>query len=217
MSAPARVLVADDHEPTRRDLERILHEDGRFEVCAAAADAPAAVEGARREQPDICLIDIRMPGNGIAAAWEITGCLPATRVVMLTVSHDDGDLFAALHAGARGFVPKDMPVDGVPYALSAVMAGEVAMPPAVVARLVEEFRDRAPRRRRLLQTTAGARLTSREWEVLELLRRDLTTAEIARRLFVSKETVRSHIASALHKLRVPDRRAAVRMLAERSP
>jgi two-component system nitrate/nitrite response regulator NarL len=216
MSAPARVLIADDHAATREDLERILDADGRFVVCAVAGDAAAAVEGARRERPDLCLIDIRMPGNGIAAAWEITGFLPATRVVMLTVSRDDGDLFAALRAGARGYLLKHLPADRIPYALNIVMAGEVAMPPALVARLAEEFRDGAPRRRSLLHTTAGARLTSREWEVLELMRRNLTTAEIARRLFISQATVRSHIAAALHKLRVPDRRTAIRLFEEYS-
>jgi two-component system nitrate/nitrite response regulator NarL len=214
VTGPARVLIADDHAPTRDDLARILDADPRFVVCAVAADASEAVEAARRERPDLCLVDIRMPGNGIAAAWEITACLPATRVVMLTVSRDDGDLFAALRAGARGYLLKDLPADRIPEALATVMAGEVAMPPALVARLAEEFRDSAPRRRGLLHTAAGARLTSREWEVLELMRRGMTTAEIARRLFVSQATVRSHIASTLAKLRVPDRRAAIRMFEE---
>lgn len=214
-STPARVLVADDHAATRDDLERVLHEDGRFVVCAVAADAAAAVAAARRSRPDLCLVAIRMPGNGIAAAWEITARLPATRVVMLTVSSDDGDLFAALRAGARGYLPKDLPAERIPSELSIVMAGDVAMPPAVVSRLAEEFRERGPRRRRVLDTAAGVRLTSREWEVLELMRRDMTTAEIARRLFVSQATVRSHIAKAMHKLGVPDRRAAVRLLEER--
>jgi len=208
---PARVLIADDHAPTRDDLVRILDADARFAVCADAADAAEAVEAARRERPDLCLVDIRMPGNGIAAAWEITACLPATRVVMLTVSRDDGDLFAALRAGARGYLPKDLPADRITDALAIVIEGEVAMPPELVARLAEELRDSAPRRRGLLHTAAGVRLTSREWEVLELMRRGMTTAEIARRLFISQATVRSHIASTLAKLRVPDRRAAIRM------
>jgi two-component system nitrate/nitrite response regulator NarL len=216
MSAPAQVLIADDHAGTREDLVRLLEADGRYVVCAVVADAAAAVEAAREQRPDLCLIDIRMPGNGIAAAWEISGFLPTTRVVMLTVSRDDGDLFAALRAGARGYLLKDMPADRIPHSLGIVLAGEVAMPPAIVARLAEEFRDGAPRRRRLLHTTADARLTSREWEVLELMRRDLTTAEIAGRLFISQVTVRSHIAAALHKLRVPDRRTAIRLFEEYS-
>lgn len=151
-----------------------------------------------------------MPGNGIAATWEITACLPATRVVMLTDSRADGDLFAALRAGARGYLLKTPSANRLTEYLSAVMAGEVAISPALVARLAEEFRDRSPRRRGVLHTTAEARLTSREWEVLDLIRRGMTTAEVARWLFISKATVRSHIASTLRKLRVPDRRAAIR-------
>jgi DNA-binding NarL/FixJ family response regulator len=216
MSAPARVLIADDHAATREDLMRILDADGRFVVSAVVADAAAAVEAARQARPDLCLIDVRMPGNGIAAAWEISGFLPTTGIVMLTVSRDDGDLFSALRAGARGYLLKDLPADRIPDALGIVLAGDVAMPPALVARLAEEFRDAAARRRRVLHTTADARLTSREWEVLELMRRDLTTAEIARRLFISQVTVRSHIAAALHKLRVPDRRTAIRLFEQYS-
>jgi two-component system nitrate/nitrite response regulator NarL len=214
VTGPARVLIADDHAPTRDDLVRILDGDRRFAVCAVAADAAEAVGAARRERPDLCLLDVRMPGNGIAAAWEITACLPATRVVVLTVSRDDGDLFAALRAGARGYLLKDLPAERIPDALATVIEGEVAMPPALVARLAEQFRDSAPRRRGLLHMAAGVRLTSREWEVLELMRRGMTTAEIARRLFISQATVRSHIASTLAKLRVPDRRAAIRMFEE---
>jgi DNA-binding NarL/FixJ family response regulator len=211
VSAPARVLVADDHAPTRTDIKRVLETDGRFVVCALAADAPEAVRCATRERPDLCLVDIRMPGSGIAATWQITARLPATRVVMLTVSHDDRDLFAALRAGASGYLLKDQPAEQIPSALSAVREGEVSMPGALVARVVEEFRDRAPRRRALLHVGSGPRLTSREWEVLDLMRAPLTTGEIGRRLFISEVTVRSHVASIVRKLRVPDREAAIRL------
>ncbi|HSL63620.1 MAG TPA: response regulator transcription factor, partial [Gaiellaceae bacterium] len=101
-----RVLLADDHPPTREDIRRTLESDGRFEVCAVAADAAGAVDAATRERPDLCVLDIRMPGNGIAAAWEITARLPETKVVMLTVSRDDDDLLAALRAGASGYLLK---------------------------------------------------------------------------------------------------------------
>lgn len=155
-----------------------------------------------------------MPGGGIAAAWEITARLPAVKVVMLTISRDDYDLFAALRAGASGYLLKGTPLDAIPGALEDVLAGEAALSPALVTRMVEEFRDRAPRRRRVLQLSADAQLTSREWEVLDLLRHRFTTAQIARRLYVSPATVRSHIAAVLRKLRLPDRDAAVRMLEE---
>ena len=210
---PARVLIADDHPPTRDDIKATLDADDRFEVCALAGDAAEAVEAATREHPDLCLLDIRMPGSGIAAAWEITARLPETKVVMLTVSRDDDDLFAALRAGASGYLLKDIDPERLPHALEDVLAGDAAIPRALVSRLVGEFRDRGPRRRTIL---SGAEpLTSREWQVLELLRRDLSTAEIARRLVLSQATVRSHVAAILRKLRVPDRAALRRHFDER--
>jgi DNA-binding NarL/FixJ family response regulator len=208
---PTRVLVADDHLPTRDDIATALERDGRLTVCGVAANASEAIAVAVREEPDLSLLDVRMPGSGITAAWEISARLPATRVVMLTVSREDRDLFDALRAGAVGYLLKDTPLAEIPAALAPVLRGEVAMPTSVVARLVEEFRDPSARRRKILGGGAGRRLTSREWEIIDLLRRDLSTGQIAKRLFISEVTVRSHIASALHKLRVPDRRAAIGM------
>jgi DNA-binding NarL/FixJ family response regulator len=211
MSAP-RVLIADDHAPTRADVRRALEGEGGFVVCAEVADAVAAVDAAVREQPDLCLLDVRMPGSGVAAAWEITSRLPGTKVVMLTVSADDDDLFAALRAGASGYLLKELEPELLPPALLDVLEGETAIPRSLVSRLVASFRDPAPRRRRLLAGGHGAELTSREWQVLELLRTGLTTGEIAERLFVSRATVRSHVAAILRKLRVPNREAAIRLL-----
>ena len=214
---PTRVLVADDHLPTQDDIVTALERDGSFTVCGVAANASEAIAVAVREQPDLSLLDVRMPGSGITAAWEISARLPATRVVMLTVSREDRDLFDALRAGAVGYLLKDTPLAEIPAALAPVLRGEVAMPTSVVARLVEEFRDPSARRRRILGRGAGSRLTSREWEIIDLLRRDLSTGQIAKRLVISEVTVRSHIASALHKLRVPDRRAAIGMFSAGAP
>jgi DNA-binding NarL/FixJ family response regulator len=211
MSAPARVLVADDHAPTREDIRAAIEADSRFTVVAVTGDAADAVQAALRERPDVALLDMRMPGSGAAAAWEITARLPATRAVMLTVSRSDEDLFAALRAGVSGYLLKDMPFEEIGNELAGVLEGRVALPPELVARLVEEFRDSAPRRRALLGRGAGAQLTSREWQVLDLLRQGLNTGDIARRLFVSPATVRSHVAAVLRKLRVPDRDAAIRL------
>ena len=102
-----RVLIADDHAPTRDDVRRALTEGG-LSVCAEAADAAHAVQLALETKPDICLLDIRMAGGGVAAAWEIAARLPTTKIVMLTVSDDDGSLFAALRAGAVGYLIKDI-------------------------------------------------------------------------------------------------------------
>jgi two-component system, NarL family, nitrate/nitrite response regulator NarL len=210
---PARVLVADDHVPTRDDIREAVDADPRFEVVALAGDAAGAVQAALRERPDVALLDMRMPGSGAAAAWEITARLPATRAVMLTVSRSDDDLFAALRAGVSGYLLKDMPFEQIGDHLAEVLDGQVVLPPELVARLVEEFRDSAPRRRSLV----GEQLTSREWQVLDLLRQGLGTGEIARRLFVSPATVRSHVAAVLRKLRVPDRDAAISLFEEARP
>jgi DNA-binding NarL/FixJ family response regulator len=156
------------------------------------------------------VLDIRMPGNGIAACWEITARLPQTIVVMFTVSADDGDLFAALRAGASGYLLKDTDPARIPDLLVGATLGRAAIPPTLVARMVGHFRDRDPRRR---QPTGSVPLTSREWEVLELMSRKLTNSQIARELTVSPVTVRTHVSAILRKLRVPDRDTAVRLFA----
>lgn len=206
---PIRVLIADDHAPTRVDLQAILEEDGRFRVCASVPDAAAAVTAAEAQRPDLCLLDIRMPGSGISACWEIAARLPGSRIVMLTVSSEDHDLFAALRAGAVGYLLKDMDPSLITTALSDVWAGEAALPGSLVARVIAEFRDRGPRRRTALADGLAGTLTSREWQVLDLMRLDLSTSEMARRLFISQTTVRDHVASILRKLRVPDRESVV--------
>ena len=204
-----RVLVANDHAPTRADVCRILHGDARFEVCAEAADAAQAVQSAVRERPDICLVDVRMRGGGIPSVWEIRARLPQVKIVVFTGSEDDADLFAALHAGVDGYLLKTMNLARLPDTLDGVCAGQAAMPRVLVARVLEQFRRREPRWRRPVSPgPVRWRLTSREWEVLELLAADRSTAEIARRLTVSPGAVRVHVASIVRKLEVPDRTAA---------
>jgi DNA-binding NarL/FixJ family response regulator len=210
---PWRVLLADDHPPTRAGVRYTLEAAGMV-ICAEASDANGAVDAALRELPDVCLLDIHMPGSGINAARAITRDLPDTRVVMLTVSRDDEDLFEALRAGASGYLLKDMDPDRVPHALEGVLAGEAALPRTLLLRVMDEFRDRGKRRLRLPGGRKGADLSDREWEVLNLLRDGQSTQEIATRLYVSAATVRSHVASILKKLRVPDREAAIRLLDE---
>ena len=111
---PLRVLIADDHAPSRDDVREALERDERFGACVLAADAAEAIQAAVRERPDVCLLDIRMPGSGLAAAWEIAARLPQTKIVMLTVSDDDADLFAALRAGADGYLLKTMNLQRLP-------------------------------------------------------------------------------------------------------
>ena len=194
------MLLADDHEPTREDIRLALEQDARFVVCAEAPDAPAAVQEALRAQPDVCLLDVNMPGGGVAAAWEISSRLPTAKVVMLTVSREDVDLISALRAGAEGYLLKDMDPRSLPRALDGVLRGEVAIPRDLVGRVVDLVRDRSARRRSPMMGDERSRLTSREWEVLALARDGLTTAQIARRLTLEPVTVRTHLSAIRRKL-----------------
>ena len=146
VTAPIDVLLADDHARTRAMVRAALEQGGDFRVCAEAADAESALLEAERARPDVCLLDINMPGSGIAAAARITTALPGTAVVMLTVSRQDEDLFDALRAGASGYLLKGMDEDRIGDALHRVLNGEATLPGTLVARLVEEFRDREHRR-----------------------------------------------------------------------
>ena len=205
-----RVLIADDHVPTRAELREVLEANG-FEVCTAVGSAEAAVAAAIETSPNVALLDIRMPGNGLAAAAQIGAMTPNTVVVMLTVSREESDLFDALRVGAVGFLPKETNFERIPIVLKRVLAGEAALPRHLVALVIDEFRGREGRR---LSVPADrrVRLTPREWEVLELMRDGLETSEIATRLFVTEVTVRTHVAGILRKLKVSDRESAVRLI-----
>lgn len=206
------MLIADDHPPTCDDVRRALEGNEDFVVCAVAADAVQAVQAAVRKRPDVCLLDIRMPGGGIAAAWEIAARLPQVKIVMLTVSDDDVDLFAALRAGADGYLLKTMNLKRLPDALAGVCSGEAAMQRTLVARVLDRFHGQEPRWRHSVGSEpVGRRLTSREWEVLDMLAQGRSTAEIAQRLVISTSVVRVHIASIVHKLEVADRVAVIQL------
>lgn len=200
-----RVLIADDHEPTREEIRRAVQADPRFSVCAEAVDAPSAVDAALREHPDMCLLDVRMPGSGLAAAWEIGSRVPRAKLVMLTVSEDDHDLFVALNAGVAGYLLKSIDRRRLPLALWDINQGTFSMPRQLVGRVVERFRDSAAPGRSLAGDDATARLTSREWQVLDLLARGLSTREVAVKLYITPVGVRVHINAIVKKLGARDR------------
>ncbi len=211
VSAGARVLIADDHAPTRAMVRRAI-ETGGFLVCADVADADGAIRASRETRPDVVLLDVRMPGNGIRAAAVIGTEQPNVPIVMLTISDEDGDLFSALSAGASGYLLKVQDPATIPEALRMVLSGEAALSRKLVKRLVQEYRDRDARQRIRARLPRGARLTPKEWEVLELLNEGLGTAEIARQLFVADVTVRSHLAAIIRKLHVKNRAGVLRMV-----
>jgi DNA-binding NarL/FixJ family response regulator len=205
------VVLADDHAPTRVGVRAAIEREG-FRVVAEVASGHAAIDAVAEHSPDVCLLDINMPGNGIRAAAEIAQRAPGTVIVMLTVSRDDADLFQSLRAGAAGYLLKDTDPERLPHALRGVLDGEAALPRSLVARVIEEFRGGESRRRLPGPKRHGVELTGREWDVLEQMREGRTTAEIASGLGISPVTVRRHVSSVLAKLDVPDRDAAVRLL-----
>ena len=211
------MLIADDHAPSRDDIQRALERDQRFSVCASVADAAKAIQATVRERPDVCLLDIRMPGDGLAAAWEIAGRLPQAKIVMLTVSDDDADLFAALRAGAHGYLLKTMSLRRLPDALEGVLSGEAAIPRTLVAHMLEQFRGHEPRwRQPVPDRSPGQRLTSREWEILALLAQQQSTSEIARQLMLSPVAIRVHISAIVRKLGVANRAAVIDLFRRRA-
>jgi DNA-binding NarL/FixJ family response regulator len=212
MSRPVRVLIADDHAPTRAGVRMAL-EKGGCEVCAEAASAGDAVRAALAERPDVCLVDLGMPGNGFRALSGIASNLPDTPVLVLTVSRSEDDLFDALRAGAAGYLLKDMDPADLVAAVRGALKGEAALPGFLAARLIDEFRHRGRGTTLTLDQNRRVELTPREWDVLELFGEGLSTAEIARRLDLSQVTVRRHMSSLLHKLEVSSREEARRLIA----
>jgi DNA-binding NarL/FixJ family response regulator len=207
---PVRVVMADDHARMRGRIRAAL-EAGGCEVCGEGASAADAIALATQHRPDVALLDIHMPGSGIQAAHEITRSLPEVAVVMLTQSVEEDDLFDSLRAGALGYLLKDTDPVRLPEALRGVLAGEAAMPRRLVARVMEEFRA-PPKRRFARKSAAAAKLSAREWEVMQLLAEGLSTEEVAGRLFLSPTTVRVHVSTVLKKLRVKDRQSAFEAL-----
>ena len=205
-----RVVMADDHTRLRARIRVALESDGCV-VCAEGATALEGIDLAKEHRPDVALLDIHMPGGGVNAAQQITRDLPDTVVVMLTSSRDDEDLFDSLRAGASGYLLKDMDPADLPAALRGVLAGEAAMPPSLVARVLREFQ--VPNRRlRVTRSAAAMKLTDREREVMEHLGLGKSTEEVAMELFVSATTVRVHVSAVLRKLRVKDRKSAFKLL-----
>jgi DNA-binding NarL/FixJ family response regulator len=213
------VVVADDQVAMRAGVRRALEPHG-MRIVAEASTAEEAVQAALASSPDVCVIDVQLPGDGIEAARRIREALPQVKIVMLTASERQDDLFSALRAGADGYLLKTTSPDRLPFALRGVVRGEAALPRALTKLLISEFRDRGRSRRVPLSMSGqGVELTSREFEVLERLRKGEPTSEIASRLAISEVTVRRHISGILHKLGTPDRRSALELLerAERGP
>jgi DNA-binding NarL/FixJ family response regulator len=204
-----RVLLADPDVATRAEVRRLLAADGRFVVCVEVEDAAAAVAAAIALRPDLCLLEVDMPGEGLAAAWEITSRLPAVDVVVLTSSERDEDLMTALRVGVSGYLLKSDGYGRLLHAIWDIHQGTFAMPRRLMARVVQQLRGTEPRRRTVVPLDPRGRLTSREWEVLDLLASGLSTREAADRLSLSPTAIRVHAASVVKKLGARDREEAL--------
>ena len=169
-------MIADDHPAIRLGVRMALISGG-FRVVGEAADADGVVSAVLRECPDVCLLDVRMPGGGIEAARRLAEAESTTRVVMLTVSTSTDDVLAALRAGAVGYLPKDTSPDRLPAALCGVLKGEAALPRALVGMVLHEFRDYTEAVADPVRV-GGVQLSARESEILRMLRSGLTTAEV---------------------------------------
>ncbi len=203
-----RVLIADDQALVRGGFRMILEAQSDITVVAEAADGRQAIALARSQPPDVVLMDIRMPGmDGIEATRQLLKTAgPGPRVLMLTTFDLDEYVYEAIRAGASGFLLKDVPPDDLVHAVRVVAAGDVLLAPAITRRLVEEFvRRPLPGRR----PTELDRLTERELDVLRLVARGLSNAEIAAHLVLGETTVKTHVTRVLGKLGLRDRVQAV--------
>lgn len=207
-----RVLLVDDH-PLTRDALATLLSGNDFDVVGQASDGHEAIELAEKLRPQLVLLDLSMPGlDGLSALPGIRDAVPDAEVIVLTASGTEDNLLAAIRAGAAGYLLKSEPPDRIVDFLRGVVRGEAALSGEVARSLLEQVREGGYRNGGVPDDIAGA-LSAREVEVLLLLDEHLGTDDIAKRLFISEHTVRSHVKSLLHKLNVSSRREALEALA----
>jgi DNA-binding NarL/FixJ family response regulator len=205
-----RILIADDHALFREGMRALLAATPDIEVAGEAATGEETVTQAEALQPDIILMDIHMPGiNGIEATRRVLHANPHIGVVVVSMLEDDASVFAAMRAGARGYVLKGAHHDEVLQAIRAVANGQALFGPAIAARMMSFFQGLAARSRPVLPAHAFPELTDREREVLELIAQGLNNPQIAQRLVISPKTVRNHVTSIFSKLQVADRAEAI--------
>jgi DNA-binding NarL/FixJ family response regulator len=206
---PIRVLIVDDHALFRRGLEIVLAGEPDVELVGQAGDGDEAVRKATELVPDVVLLDVRMPkSGGIEACAAIKSAVPSAKVIMLTSSDEEADLYGAIRAGANGYLLKEISIDEVATGIRAVYEGESLISPGMASKLLSEFAV-------MIKKSDGRpavpppRLTDRELQVLKLVARGLNNREIARNLYISENTVKNHVRNILDKLQLHSRMEAV--------
>ncbi|HEX9774090.1 MAG TPA: response regulator transcription factor [Actinomycetota bacterium] len=206
---PIRTLIVDDHELFRRGLVMVLEQEKDIELVGEASDGAEALQIATETLPDVVLMDVVMPRRGgIEATRAIKEVAPHTKILMLTISDEEADLYDAIKAGANGYLLKEVPVDEVADAIRKVFAGQSTISPSMASKLLTEFQtmvkksDEKP-------VSAQPRLTEREMEVLKLVAKGKNNRDIAKDLFISENTVKNHIRNILEKLHLHSRMQAV--------
>ncbi|HMF82482.1 MAG TPA: response regulator transcription factor [Acidimicrobiia bacterium] len=204
-----RVVIVDDHALFRRGLDLVLSEEPDIKVVGEAADGIEAVHRAEEIAPDVVVMDVRMPrSTGIEAARRIRERLPDTKVIMLTVSDSEEDLYAAVKAGASGYLLKEISIEELADAVRAVARGHSLISPSMASKLLSEFNalvQQAEERQRSLLPS----LTDRELDVLKLVAKGLSNREISEELYISENTVKNHVRNILEKLHLHSRMEAV--------
>ena len=204
-----KVLIVDDHALFRRGLQMVLENEPDIDVVGEAGDGHEAVEEAEQALPDVVLMDVRMPRRtGIEATRTIKDTLPSAKILMLTISDEEEDLYEAIKAGASGYLLKEISIEEVSDAVRAVHAGQSLISPSMASKLLTEFATMVKRRDERTQVP-GPRLTDRELEVLKLVARGMNNRDIGTELFISENTVKNHVRNILEKLHLHSRMEAV--------
>lgn len=204
---PVRVLVVDDQELFRRGLTMLLAAEPGIDVVGEAGDGDDGAALAESVAPDVVLLDIRMPKrSGLEACSTIKQTVPSAKIIMLTVSDEEADLYEAVKSGASGYLLKDSSIEEVSQAVRVVADGQSLISPSMAVKLIDEFKQMSRPER---ENPGGLRLTERELEVLRLVARGLNNREVAKQLFISENTVKNHVRNILEKLQLHSRMEAV--------
>jgi DNA-binding NarL/FixJ family response regulator len=203
------VLIVDDHALFRRGLQMVLEGEPDIDVVGEASDGHEAAKKAEDTTPDVVLMDVRMPKrSGIEATRSIKEVLPSTKILMLTISDEEADLYEAIKAGASGYLLKEISIDEVASAVRSVNQGQSLISPSMASKLLSEFATMVKRRDERTQVP-GPRLTERELQVLKLVAKGQNNKDIGDALFISENTVKNHVRNILEKLHLHSRMEAV--------